>query len=107
MNNLNLNISQKKQEKLLGRTEIHGKIEFAKAATSSNDAVKDAIAKSLSVEPKLVVIKHIYTNFGTNSAEIIAYVYDNEKKYDETEVMHKRVKAKKEGEEANPEAKKK
>ena len=104
---LNLNINSKKEEKLLGRTEINAKIDFGKATTPSNDAVKDAIVKNLGKEAKLVVIKHIYTNFGTHTADVIAYAYDNEKKYDESEVFHKRVKAKKEGEEAPKAAPKK
>lgn len=96
MNNLDLNITQKKEEKLLGRTEINAKIDFGKTTTPSNDAVRDAIAKNLEKDVKLVVVKHIYTNFGTHKADVIAYAYDNEKKLDETEVIHKRVKVKKE-----------
>lgn len=100
---MDLKITDKKEEKLLGRIVIKGYADFGKAVTPSNDAVRDSIAKQTGKEAKLVVVKHIYTRFGANSADVIAYVYDNEKKYDELEVNHRRPKKE---EAANPAAKK-
>jgi ribosomal protein S24E len=97
---MDLKITDKKDEKLLQRACVKGVADFGKAVTPSNDAVKDAIAKHLGKDAKLVVVKHIYTKFGSHSADVIAYVYDNEKKHNELEVSHKKPKKTKEGEAA-------
>jgi ribosomal protein S24E len=101
--NLNLNITEKKEVPLLNRVEVKGTVEFSGAATPSNQSLQDSIAKALGKEAKLVVVKHIYNNFGANSASVHAYAYNDEKKYDELEVKHVKVKAKK-TEEAAPAA---
>jgi ribosomal protein S24E len=93
---MDLKLNEKKEEKLLERTYIKGVVDFGKAPTVSNDAVKDSIAKQLGKEAKLVVVKHIYTKFGAHTADVIAYAYDNEKKYNELEVSHKKPKKTKE-----------
>ena len=102
---LELKITDKKEEKLLGRTAVKANAVFTNASTPSNDAVRDSIAKHLGKDAKLVVVKHIYTNFGANSADITAYAYDDGKKYDELEVFHKKVKKTAEGEAAAPKKK--
>ena len=58
---MKLNILDKKEQKLLSRTEVKGKLEFDKEATPSNDAVKEEIAKGVGKDAKLVVVKSIYT----------------------------------------------
>ena len=98
---MELNITDKKEQKLLSRLEVSATISFNGGVTPSNDAVKDALAKNLGKDAKLVVVKGIYTKYGDSFADVSAYVYDNEKKLDEIEVTHKKSKEeKKEGEEA-------
>lgn len=92
MSFLELKINEKKEQKLLSRSEIKGSISFD-GTTPSNDAVKDALAKSIGKDAKLVVVKHVYTDFGKRSALVLAYAYDNEEKLKEIEVKKKKVKA--------------
>jgi len=98
---MDLEIKEKKEQKLLARLEIKAKISFSANATPSNDDVKAAIAKEVGKDAKLVVVKHIYTKFGDASADVFAYVYDNDKKLDELENKHKKPKKKKQGEEGS------
>jgi ribosomal protein S24E len=101
---MELNITDKKEQKLLSRLEVSATISFNGSVTPSNDAVKDAIAKKIGKDIKLVVVKGIYTKYGDSSADVNAYVYDNEKKLDEIEVTHKKVKEEKKEDEETPAA---
>ena len=74
---MGLEIKEKKDNVLLSRTELYGKLAFEKA-TPSNDEVKKAIASKLSASENLVVIKKISTKFGARSADLCAYVYKDE-----------------------------
>ncbi len=93
---LELNITDKKEEKLLSRLKVEGKIMFEGSATPSNDQVRELIAKNLGKDAKLVVVKNIYTKYGAASADVFAYVYDNENKLKELEKVNKKSKEKKE-----------
>ncbi len=95
---MELNIADKKEQKLLSRLEVKGKITFSGGATPSSDQVKEAIAKNLGKDAKLIVVKNIYTDYGSASADIMVYVYDDEKKMKELEETNKKSKDKKEGE---------
>jgi len=76
---MNLKILEQKDEPLLSRKEIKAELTFEGTATPSNDTVKKAIAKNLKADEKLVVVKSIYTTYGTNNADVNAYVYASEK----------------------------
>ena len=71
-------IEKTEEKPLLGRKEVSGKLTFQGKATPSNADVAKEIASELKTDEKLVVMKHIYTGFGTCEAEIEAYVYDTE-----------------------------
>lgn len=104
---LELNITDKKEEKLLSRLKVEGKLKFEGSSTPSNDQVRELIAKNLGKDDKLVVVKNIYTKYGAASADVLAYVYDNERKLKELEKVNKKSKEKKEAapkEKAKPEA---
>ena len=89
---MQLEITDKKEQKLLSRVEVKGIVKFDGSATPSNDKVKEAIAKNVGKDMKLVVVKNIYTSYGASSADVTAYVYDDEKKLKELEEKHKKVK---------------
>jgi ribosomal protein S24E len=102
---MELNIIDKKEHKLLSRLEVKATISFGSNPTPSNQSVKDALAKNLEKDIKLVVIKHIYTKYGDTSANVEAYVYDNEIKLKELEKKDKKSKdndSKEDQEEAIP-----
>ncbi len=100
---MQLDITDKKEQKLLSRVEVKGIVRFDSGATPSNDNVKEAIAKSVGKDMKLVVVKNIYTHYGASSADVNAYVYDNEAKLKELEEKHKKAK-KGEGKDGSEEA---
>ena len=73
---MDLNITKQEKQALLARTEITAEINFEGATPSRYEIVK-AVTKKLKLKPELTVIKHIYTDFGSNHAKIEAYSYDN------------------------------
>ncbi len=91
---MNLEITQQGKQPLLSRTEITGKITF-QGATPSNEDLKKTIATKLKVDESLVVIKHIYTEFGSQEANIEAFAYDDKKVM---AVLEKKAKKQKEKE---------
>ncbi len=73
-----MQIVEKKEYPLLSRTEIIAKESYT-GATPSRDAIKKILAKKLNAKGELIVIKHIYPEFGFGNAKIIAYLYSNKK----------------------------
>ena len=94
---MKLEIKEKKENKLLGRTEVEGKITF-EGAVPSNETVKDKLAAELNADKSLIVIKHIYPKFSSQEAVLLAFVYENAEGMDKTEMMTKHLKKKAEGE---------
>lgn len=96
---MNITIIQKKENILIGRMEVQGKLEFD-AATPSNSETIAAIAKELKTTPELVVMKHIYTKFGHHVADFQSFAYKTaeDRKKMETQKRKKADAAKKEGE---------
>ena len=74
---VNIEIKEKKENKLLSRVELTAHASFHKKATPSGQAVKESIAKALGTETEMVVVKNIHTSYGTNTATISAYHYSN------------------------------
>lgn len=73
-----MEITEKKEHPLLSRTEIIAKDSYT-GATPSRDSVKERLANTLKANKELLVIKHIYPEFGFSNAKIIAYLYSNKK----------------------------
>jgi len=73
---MDLNITKQEKQALLARTEITAEITF-EGATPSRYTIVNAVIKKLKLKPELTVIKHIYTDFGSNHAKITAYSYDD------------------------------
>ncbi|MBS3097908.1 hypothetical protein J4209_03895 [Candidatus Woesearchaeota archaeon] len=75
---MELNITEKKEEPLLSRVFIKAEL-FYKGPTISNKDVKTSLASSLGADEKLIVVKHIYSSFGSGNIKITAYKYNSEK----------------------------
>ena len=73
-----MEIIEKKEYSLLSRTEIIAKESYT-GATPSRDTIKKILAEKLNAKGELIVIKHIYPEFGFGTAKIIAYLYSNKK----------------------------
>jgi len=93
---MELEIKEKKYMPLVERTEVTAKLKSK--ATPSNIEVQEELAKQLNKEKELVVVKHIYSEFGINEADVTAYVYDSKESIKKFEKVGK--KAKKSTEEA-------
>lgn len=85
---MNLTITDQKEEPLLSRKEIIAEITFDKA-TPSKEEVKKAIAAQLKADESLIVVKNIYTEFGTPKAKSRAYIYSSKKDMDNIEPKKK------------------
>lgn len=110
---MKLEIKKQRDTPLLSRKRVTLMAEYD-GATPSRPDIRKEVAKKVGAKDNLVVIKHIYTRFGSNKAKIIAHVYDNEKDMKSIEhesllVKHDPEAGKKKGEkaaeEANPEEK--
>jgi ribosomal protein S24E len=84
------------EKPLLARKEVKAKVAFIGKATPSNDDVRKAIASELKVEEKVVVMKHIYTAFGSSEADVEAYVYNSKEELEKFEPRKKKKEEKKE-----------
>ena len=73
-----MEIIEKKEHPLLSRTEIIAKDSYT-GATPSRSSIKDRLVNTLKANKELLVIKHIYPEFGFGTAKIIAYLYSNKK----------------------------
>lgn len=102
MNDLNIEILNKRDNILLSRIEIEASISFAQHATPSISSVQQAISKQLEIDPGLIVVKEIKTSFGHPNAKVLVYQYLSK---DELNRIEPKKKEKKQ-QEKKPEAKK-
>jgi small subunit ribosomal protein S24e len=96
-----MEIIEKNEQSLLSRTEIVAKDSYT-GSTPSRESIKDRLAKTLNANKELLVIKHIYTEFGFGTAKVIAYLYstkENMKKIEPEHSLKRGEKKKQEGKE--------
>ena len=93
---MNLKIETIKEMPLLARKEVEASMMFEKKATPSNNEVRKAIAAELKVDEKVVVVKHIYTEFGSSEAKVEAFAYKDEASLKKIEPVTKAMKQKEE-----------
>jgi len=102
-------IIEKNEQSLLSRTEIIAKDSYT-GSTPSRESIKERLAKTLNANKDLLVVKHIYPEFGFGTAKIVAYAYstkENMKKIEPEYSLKRGEKNKKGGkEELKPEPKK-
>jgi len=85
---MELNIEDQKENTLLNRTELRGKITFS-GATPSNKDVLAAIAKKQGCNEDVIAIKGIYNKFGSQEARFTAHVYKDKETLLKTEPKQK------------------
>jgi len=84
-----MKIIEKKENPLLSRTEVSAEAVFEKATPSKAD-IKKQIASELKADENLVVVKNIYTDYGSPSAKITAFVYNSKEAMEKTEPKPKK-----------------
>lgn len=90
---MQIEIKNKKENKLLGRLEIEGKISFDKV-TTSNAVLGEKLAVDFKADKELVVVKHIYSKFSLREADFLAYIYHDKKTLQKMEITTKYMKKK-------------
>lgn len=88
-------ISQKQENPLLGRVEVSGSVEF-ESVTPSNTDVAAHVAKECSGKQELCVVKHVYTQFSSHTAEFSAVLYKSQEAKNKFERMNKHLRKKEE-----------
>ncbi len=73
---MEVNVSGKQENKLLSRLEVKGKLTFQGPTPAYKD-VQAELGKALKKDAELVVVRHVYTNFGSPGATFDAFVYDS------------------------------
>ena len=91
---MQIDIAEKKEEPLLSRTMVRANMDFEKSTPSYTETAA-LLASSLKADEKLIAIRHIYTQFGSKKARIIAYLYTDEGKKQAVEPKLKEKKDKK------------
>lgn len=89
---MELNITQKKENKVLQRNEITGEISFT-GPTPSNAQLQEELAKKLGTQKETIAIKHIYGKFGQGTATVHALAYNSKEQHDKIEPKKKEKKA--------------
>jgi ribosomal protein S24E len=90
---MQLKIINKKDDPLLSRCRVESEISFEKS-TPPEEEIKDELAKALGKDKKLIVLKHVYNEYGLKKANGMAYVYENEESLKRIERQKKAKKAK-------------
>jgi len=106
---MDLNIIKKQDNPLLSRAEIELEASFFNEATPKKENIKKSIASIQKADEKLVVVKHVYSDFGDGKAKVLAYIYKSEDELKKIEPKKKKAKPeegvpKEEGKEEEKEA---
>ena len=92
----------KSSKLLLPRKEVSVFVSF-EGATPGRKQLRKSVADKVKAKEELVIVRHVYTKYGSKEAEVIAYVYDNEdalKALEYEKMMQKNSDKKPEGEKA-------
>lgn len=65
---------------LLPRKEVSVFVAY-EGATPSRKQLKHSVADKVKAKEDMIIIRHIYTKYGSKEAEVIAYVYEDEKAF--------------------------
>ncbi len=84
---MQIEITERKKVPLLSRERIIVMATYD-GATPSRQALLKEIAQKLQMSEKQVIIKHVYTRFGSLNAKIIVHAYDKIEHVAEIEEKH-------------------
>lgn len=100
-----MKIIKQENSKLLPRIDIIAEVSHVGKRTPSSVEAREELSKTLKVDKDLILVDHVYSEFGAGVSKIIAYVYDSK---ESMERIIKKSKKQKEAEaKAIEEAKKK
>lgn len=90
---MELTIVERKENQLLGRTEVSGSLSFEEA-TPSNLQLAESLAKEFKTDVSKVVMKHINTRFSQHKADFEGFVYDDDNSRKKAERLTKHIRKK-------------
>jgi len=90
---MELKITEEKEAILLSRREISANITF-KGATPSKETIRKELASALKANEKLMIVKHVYSSFGSETAKVLVYQYASEEEMKKVEPKEKKKKEK-------------
>ena len=73
---MDLTLTEKKENVLLGRTEVKGLLKF-EGATPSNAQISEALATQFKTDAGNVVVRHVYTTYSKREAQVEGVVYNS------------------------------
>ena len=91
---MEITITTRNQNNLLGRAEIEGTLSFT-GATPAYPQIKQALATQLKVKEEVIAIKQVLTEFGQTKARFTIHIYDTPEQLLKTEPKTKVKKEKK------------
>jgi ribosomal protein S24E len=100
-----MKIIKQEKSKLLPRIDVVAEAIHVDKRTPSREEVKEELSKSLKKDKDLILVEHIYSEYGSGNSKIIAYAYDS--KEDMERIIKKGKKQKEAEAKAVEEAKKK
>lgn len=102
---MELKVLKEKESALLARKRVTLSATFTGTTPARLELAKE-VATATGAKPELVVVRHIYTKFGTPSAKVICHLYDKPEDLERLEEQHLKIKHKsKEEQEAYKKAK--
>ncbi|MBI5389571.1 hypothetical protein HZB01_04290 [Candidatus Woesearchaeota archaeon] len=84
---MKLEMLKQKEIPLLSRKRVSFSATYEGKTPQRNELLKQ-VATMMKVPENLVIIKHIYTQFGQNTVKIIAHVYKNDEELVRFEEKH-------------------
>jgi small subunit ribosomal protein S24e len=74
---MEIEIRRKEHQPLQKRTEVTARVAFNGATPTKKEAVA-AVGKAMNAKPEMVIVRRMLTTYGNRSANVLAYVYDNQ-----------------------------
>ncbi len=81
---MKMQILKEKETPLLSRKRITLELQAEKETPARAELVK-AVAEKAKAKPELVIIKHVYSQYGSKTVKIIAHVYKDAKEMEKIE----------------------
>lgn len=94
-----MKILEEKEDKLLNRKRLTILVEHTQKPTPKKEDLKHQVAELLKIDKDLIVLKHIYSDYGSGRSKIIVNVYKDKESIG-IETKKKKKKAKEEKKEA-------
>ena len=85
---MDIEISEKKANALLGRTEVKFRISHLGEATPTRENVREKLAGLLGAKKGLIVVDEMHSSFGKGETRGYARVYENQETIGKSEPLH-------------------